>query len=90
MKARKGRAHFILKKNFKPRRKKAEIMRYNHEKEEEARHIRYLLDNESALEGKKLKIEKIGNVSNDVNNMDIVFKEKTNANDNDSPKSVQV
>jgi len=65
-------------------------MRYNHEKEEEARHIRYLLDNEATLEGKKLKVENSSNISNDNNNMDILFKEKTNANDNESSKSVQV
>lgn len=79
-----------MKKCFKQRRKKSEIISYNQQKEEEARHIRYLLDNESALGMKRLKGENSVNIVNDNNNMDVLFKEKTNANDNDSSKSVQV
>jgi len=55
-------------------------MRYNHEKEEETRHIRHLLDSEAVLGGKRLKVENTGNTSNDGNNMDTLFKEKANVN----------
>jgi len=79
-----------LKENFKKRRRKEEILRYNQEKEEELRHIRYLLDNEAALGDKRFKIEQPCNVTNSNNNMDIQFKEKTSGHDCDSAKSVQV
>jgi len=58
-----------LKKNSIPRRTKAELIRFRQEKEQEANHIKYLLDSEAMLSEKRTKLEEKANLmkENEIN-----------------------
>lgn len=90
LKARKGKVHFILKKVSKPRKSKAELLRYRQEKQEEERHIRFLLDTEARLGGKRNQADENVNVLNDKNYSNIIIGEKSSMVEDGSVKSVQL
>ncbi len=47
----------MLKENYKPRKKKAELMEAHRQKEEENRHIGYLMEAETAYASRNCKLE---------------------------------
>jgi len=77
----------VLKKNAKPRRRKMEIIRAKQEKDEEDRHIRYLLDAEAKLSGKRMKIEDALTAVSENENMVKFMKEKGLLDENGALKA---
>jgi len=72
----------ILKKNAKPRKTKAELIRYRQEKEAEESHIKNLFDFEAKLAGKRLKIEDALTAITENENMVKFMQEKGIVNEN--------
>jgi len=66
----------ILKKTAQQRKKKAQLLMMRQEKEQENRHIKYLIDAESMLAGKRLKLEDAVTAITENENMLKFMKEK--------------